>query len=68
MKPVRILASPEKTRVAGAEIRRFRVRAMKMGKKVPTSPNEPEISSGVWCRKVERLWACVDLRWVRVDW
>ena len=57
MKPVRMLARPEKMSVAGAEIRWFRVRAMKMGKKVPTSPNEPEISRGVWYRKVERLWA-----------
>ena len=34
----------------------LRVRAMRMGRRVPRSPKEPEISERGERRKVERLW------------
>ena len=58
--PVRMLASPEKTRVEEGEIRLSRVRAAKMGKNVSMSPKAPEISRRGRERRVEVLWA-----WVR---
>ena len=48
----------------------LRVSAMRMGRRVPRSPKEPEISERGERRRVERLWRWVwrrervkDLRW-----
>ena len=43
--PVKMLASPPKTRVLDSEIAFCFVRAIKMGRSVPMSPTEPEISA-----------------------
>ena len=58
-------------RVEEREMLLFRVRAMRMGRRVPRSPKEPEISERGEQRKVERLWWWVwrrervrELRWV----
>ena len=49
----------------------LRLSAMRMGRRVPRSPKEPEISESGERRKVERLWWWIrrrerakDLRWV----
>lgn len=46
--PVKILAIPEKTRVLEREIVPFMDSAMAMGRKVPRSPSEPDISVMGW--------------------
>lgn len=43
--PVKILAMPEKTRVLDKEMVPFMDSAMAMGRKVPRSPSEPDISA-----------------------
>lgn len=43
--PVRMLATPEKTRVLEREMVPFMDRAMAMGRKVPRSPSAPDISA-----------------------
>jgi hypothetical protein len=42
--PVRMLKMPEKTNVLAREIVPFAARAMAMGRNVPRSPRDPEIS------------------------
>ncbi len=58
-------------RVEGREMLLLRVRAIRMGRRVPRSPREPEISERGERRRVERLWWWVwrrervrELRWV----
>lgn len=56
-----MFARPENTRVEEREMLLLRVRAMRMGRRVPRSPKEPEISERGERRRVERLcW------WVRI--
>ena len=47
-RPVRMLASPLKTSVLEREMVWFCVRAMTMGRRVPMSPKEPDISVRGW--------------------
>jgi hypothetical protein len=46
--PVKILAIPEKTRVLEREMVPFTDSAMAMGRNVPRSPSEPDISATGW--------------------
>ena len=47
-RPVSMLARPLKTRVLDREMLRVWVRAMRMGRRVPMSPKEPDISVRGW--------------------
>ena len=47
-RPVRMLARPLKTSVLERETARIWVRAMRMGRRVPMSPKEPDISVKGW--------------------
>lgn len=55
--PVKILAIPEKTRVLEREIVPLMDRAMAMGRKVPRSPSEPDISAMGWDLRMCRFLA-----------
>ena len=66
-----IFARPENTRVEDREMLLLRLSAMSMGRRVPRSPKEPEISESGERRRVETLWWWIprrervkDLRWV----
>ncbi len=50
-----MLARPAKTRVLEREMESDWVRAMRMGRRVPMSPKESEISARGWARKVRRV-------------
>ena len=50
-----MFARPEKMRVEEREMVFETVRAMRMGRRVPRSPKEPEISERGWWVKVRRL-------------
>ena len=50
--PVRMLARPEKTRVAGSDMAPALARAIRRGRRVPRSPREPEISERGDVRRV----------------
>ena len=52
---MKIFARPENTRVEEREMLWLRVRAISMGKSVPRSPREPEISEMGERMRVERL-------------
>ena len=69
--PVYMFARPENTRVEGREMELERVRAIRIGRRVPRSPREPEISERGEERMVRRLcwWIrmmdlVVERRWV----
>ena len=47
-RPVSMFARPLKTRVLEREMARVWVRAMRMGRRVPMSPKEPDISVKGW--------------------
>ena len=59
-RPVSMLARPLKTSVLEREMARVWVSAMRMGRSVPMSPKEPEISVKGWREKVSMLY-----RWIR---
>ena len=66
-----MFARPENTRVEEREMLLLRLSAIRMGRRVPRSPREPEISQRGERRRVERLCWWIrrrerarDLRWV----
>jgi len=53
--PVKIFHMPEKTSVADKEMEPLTARAIMIGRSVPKSPSDPEISESVESRKVATL-------------
>ena len=58
-RPVRILKIPENINVLGRETVLLTVRAITMGRNVPRSPKDPEISDTGLRLKVLRLWLLI---------
>jgi hypothetical protein len=55
--PVRMFQSPENTKVVESDIELLTARAIIKGRRVPRSPNDPEISDKGELRKVATLLA-----------